>query len=235
MQKLKPVVRLLVWDVRDSLLIFWGILSAVTVLGILLAVTVVNGQFGMSGNMAVYIYMAITGFLMIRYNFPYLLGFNVTRQHYYWGMMISIAVLAAIQSLALAVYDGVFSQLAKWLGVGHKFHIFTFKTDQLFSNEWLSMLAIDFVLCLVAITFCVMVGSIHYRYGLLPLFALGLVGILLVMMPSVRSFLVSVIEWGVADPLPRLFILVMGFVVISFLLIWLMLRRATITPGGKNK
>lgn len=172
---------------------------------------------------------------MIRYNFPYLLGFNVARHHYYWGMLVSIAGLSFLQTLALAVYEGVFTQLARWLELGERFQLFSFKTDLLFSNEWLSMMVIDFVICFVTLIFSAMVGSIHYRYGMLPLLSLGLVGILFVMTAPVRSFLISVMEWGLADPLLRLPLFVLGLVLISCILIWLMLRRATITPGGKNR
>jgi hypothetical protein len=234
MQALKPVLKFFALDIRDSYLIFWGVLIAVTALSFLFALTVTDGHFGMSGNFAVYIYMSITGFLIVKYTLPYLLGLSTTRYHYYWGLILGSIGLAVLQALSLLVYVGVFSNLAEWLGIAENFNIFSFKTDAFFNNEWLSMFIIDLAFCLAAISWFGLIGSIHYRFGLLPLLVVGLLGILILMTPSFRSLFQPVLEWVTADTLPRLLLLALGQIIFSFFCMWLVLRRATIVPGGKR-
>ncbi|MDQ0340696.1 hypothetical protein J2S00_003522 [Caldalkalibacillus uzonensis] len=234
MPNLKPVLKLYMLDIKHSYVIFWSILCAVSVLSFVLAVSMPDITFGVSSNFAVYIYLSISGFLMVKETLPYILGMNITRYHYYWGIVVGSLGLVVLSAISLSAYVWFFGLLARWFDLSDRFNVTFIMSNAFMDNEMLTMFSLDLVIGLFLFSLFGLAGAAYYRFGWIPLMTAVVVWMAVIMTPFLRAPLIRLFEWVFVDPVSHISMLCLSLSVFFFGTLWLVIRRATIHPANRQ-
>lgn len=194
MNRIKSHLKMHYLNLKKSFAIFWSIMFAISVLGILIALYArsrgYNGSISIHNLPAVVIFGAISGLVSYNETLPYMLNIGVTRKNFILGF----AVYSIVLSLILSV---IFTFLTLWetliynlLGFSSQQigQIFT-GVEEVFARTWLC-----FIITLAATVFFTLIASIYYKKGMMFIFGIGALIMLLIFIPGVPKAVFGVIE-----------------------------------------
>ncbi|GAA0371055.1 hypothetical protein [Bacillus horti] len=200
MQNIKGVMTLHWIDLRKSLVIFWSILILFTLVALLFTLTVGNRSIMMSGNIAAYVYLGITGFISIREIFSYALGFGSTRKNYMIGTFYTFTILAFFMTILQSIYHHFGEWLFGFFGVAPSVEerksiflsMYSFVEGD---TSFLLIFLLDFFLALLILIVGHFIGSLLFRFG--SFITLSLIGLIVVsaITPGVNSIWVNMFEY----------------------------------------
>lgn len=233
MRGIKAVLTLQWIDTRFSLLIFWSILTAVMIGGLLISLTFTEGTMVIGGAFSVYIYLAIHSFINVRETFPFALAMGSTRRNYYIGTFIAYILLAALTSLMLLGFHYVGKIMFSAFGVtGQDGEVFL--TFLQFAGQSLSPLAtlwFDFIVSFLVLTLFQLLSSILFRFGGLVALIVGGLLMLSIVTPGVNTIWMKLFAYFITPDwfqLVSIWFPVVGLA--AFLLTTLLMKRSSSRP-----
>lgn len=234
MKEIRAVLQLHWIDTRLSFTIFWSILTAVTIISLVISLSLTEGNMVIGGAPAIYIYLAIHSFINVRETFPFALGMGSTRRNYHIGTFIAFAVLAAVTALIQAAYHYLGGMLFKAFDVAGE------KTDA-FINFWKftgeslpasATLWLDFMIAFLILTVVNLFSSIQFRFGKLVSLSLSGLLALTIITPRINEIWVDLFRYFMK---PNWFTLLSLWVpvisVLAFGISWILMRKSSSRPA----
>lgn len=197
MNRIKSHLKMHYINTKMSLIIFWSIMFAISVLGILIALYAssrgYNGTITISHMPAVVIFGAISGLVSYNETLPYMLNMGITRKNFILGYALYNTVLSLILSVIFTFLTLWESLLYNLLGFSNQQigQIFTaFSIGEIFDRIWSC-----FIITLAVTAFFTLVGSIYYKKGIMYLFGIGALIMLVMFIPGVAAGVFRVLEY----------------------------------------
>lgn len=228
--ELKANLQYLIYDHRYSLTVFWLVLVASIIGFFVLALLANDTHVGLSINFAVYIFCGISGFLITKETFPYLIKLGTTRNMYVISAIVFHVFLAFfMSSIATLLIQGV--KFLNKHGYAENLRIFNMLNGTTISATWFNELWFNALICFFLLGVGAVFGSLFYRFGIIGGFSgLVLIGFVMII-PSTRSWVVD--RFFTFDgQLFDISILTILFVsIIVAIPYWFLLRKASTTAG----
>jgi len=217
-------------DFRFSLTVFWSILLSSIVLLFIIALSFGETMVGVSSSIAIYIFCAISGFLMTKETFPFCIKLGSTRNSYVLSVFIFNVFIAVFMATIHLVVSLSIRLLAKVGGVDNFNYFFTLDGTTL-ANTWYNQLMVDSLICFVLLSVGFLLSSIFYRLGMVG--GLGSIAILAfaVILPQTRD---ALIDFFVNANQVGIDLRIMPMLLLSLIAIlptWGLLRNASTAPG----
>ena len=228
--EIKANVLYLMYDLRYSLTVFWAVLVASVIGFFSLALLVNNSHIGVSINFVIYIFCGISGFLITKETFPYLIKLGSTRNMYVTSAVIFHAVLAIFMSSMATLLIQIIKFL-KLQGNVENLQLFNVLNGTTFAVTWFNELWFNSIVCFFILGVGALFGSLFYRFGLIGgISGFGLT-VFIMIIPQTRSWLVDhffTLDGQLFDINMYTIMFVSVVVTIPY---WLLLRKASTTAG----
>ncbi len=225
LKDLKAIIYFLAIDTRFSLIVFWSILLAS--LGVMYVTALLfDTQMFVSTSMAIYIFSAITGFLMTKEDFPYCIKMGATRNQFVIGSFVYTVGLALMMSLFHVVVYQFFSWLIVVGNIADFSMVHLVEVTSL-SPAWYNLFLIDALVCFLFVSTGFLLSSIFYRLGLIGGITTIAVFIISLIIPTSREWILNVFLHFEQN---QLVIHYLSMAILSILLIipnWGLLRQAS--------
>ncbi|RKQ31390.1 hypothetical protein [Oceanobacillus halophilus] len=227
-RQIKGLLYFFLTNIRYSVMIFWSILFGFLILSISFSyflLGVEDGEFYFGFGFAIYFYVAVLGFMVVKDNIPFSIKMGATRRNIFVGIGLYCLVIAVakaligntLQSLTLAFTE------ATGITTFHFLHLSSFLED-----TWLNRVVIDISIMFFLFAVMFLFGLLFYKTGL----AGGgvVVGILLI------ALLLGIAKGWVADFFTELFtdvnlvffLQLFGVSLVLYGVSYFLLRRITI-------
>ncbi|OMF37044.1 hypothetical protein BK133_07495 [Paenibacillus sp. FSL H8-0548] len=186
MNKIASVIKMHRTDKWTWLLIPWMImLSSFTVnftISFFVDEPMITG-----GLSSIFIYVFITGIIILAQTFPFALGMSVSRTDYFWGTSVMILLSSIVSAALLLLLRLIETWTNAW---GSDLHFF--KLPYLSDGPLLIQFFVQLILLLFMYYFGFLIASTYRRTGRIGLFLIA--GILLVLF-TVLSFMANYLNW----------------------------------------
>ncbi|MGE7918973.1 hypothetical protein ACQKM9_08480 [Viridibacillus sp. NPDC093762] len=166
--------------------IFWGFLLLFLTLSLILTVTVNNFTTQFTNNVAIYIFLAISSYVLMRKHFNYCIHFGLTRSEF-----IKASILSRIQNVIVMVLINIIilvivNQLKTSFSIQH-FNLFNWSS--IFTNHSLIVtnIWVDFCIGVLVSSAALLSGALYYKWGLVGPISVSVVIVLSASLPFIRS------------------------------------------------
>lgn len=227
-KQLKGLLYFFVTDLRFSLFVFWSILLGTLMVTFGIAYFLMEGSSGKIGfalSIAVYIYCAITGFLMVKQSIPYSIKVGATRKNIFISLGIFFLGLSIAMGFAINMIQSFMEFVNKEAGV----ESFIFMhLSHLMDTTWLGKILIDTSIMFFLLSVLFVIGVFFYKYGLIGGGSIIAILTITIFVCSAQGWLIDFII-HTAQTLNHLFfgkVLLTGLIIYSFS--WIMMRKITI-------
>ncbi|WP_078543456.1 hypothetical protein [Litchfieldia alkalitelluris] len=229
-REMKAILCYLAYDLRFSLKVFWSILFTTVLAIFFIALSFDDTVINYSTGAAIYIFCAISGFLLTKETFPYCVKLGTTRSTYVIGALLFNVLLAFFMSFIHVLTLILFRGLIKLTNT-ENVSIFLTIENATFLSTMSEQLLMDTVICFLLISIGFLLSSIFYRLGLVGGFTgVTIIG-LIIILPWAREWVIETL-FNIAThsfSLNYLSFLLLGL--IAIIPTWLLLRNASTTPG----
>ncbi|MEK4141492.1 hypothetical protein [Paenibacillus sp. FSL L8-0333] len=227
---MNPTAGMLKMHFRDKWLWLytpWVILLSSFLVNVIVA-SFIQEPIYTGGLVSIFIYMLITGILILVQTFPFALGLSQRRTDYFIGTSLMAIITSAVYSILLYLLSIIESKLTGGWGLGlHYFHL-----PYLNDGNALEQLWMYFALFLHMFFLGLMISSIFRRFGRSGLFIFSGVTFILcslgVLLMTYNQWWVDLFNWFAGYTAFELALWSMPLTVVYALLSFLMLRRATV-------
>lgn len=220
---------------KKSFIIFWSIMLAISVLGILVSVYVrsrgYDGIIIKNNIIAVVIFAAVSGLVSYVETLPYLLNVGITRKSFVLGFIVYNTVLSVVLSAVFVLLTLLESLAYKLLGFTNLQMTLFFTTFSI--TEILVTFLLYFAIILAITALFTLMGSIYYKKDGMFLLGLGTLILLIMFIPGVAAKILTIMEYlvlslfGEKNYLP-LILFSIGLFVICYLIIYPLARTSQI-------
>ena len=217
-------------DSRRSLSVFWIIFAITHILGLFVAFTFENTSIIYGSSFAIYIYVSIWGFQLLKTSFPHLIQWGATRKSYFIYTSIFLILLSLFMSLLNNILLLTFDLVIKWYSLTgiNLFHLAEFGA---ITDNFVSRVFIDFSISLLLISMSLFLSTVFFRYGLAAGGALVVPLIVLTFIPEVVPFMLTFIQKFSSANGHLYFTYTMISSLLIFLVSWIVMRRSFIIPS----
>ncbi|BAB07213.1 hypothetical protein P4631_17105 [Halalkalibacterium halodurans] len=180
-------LRLQIYDTGRSFLIFWSILFGFIVLSFALSLFLTETNIIFYVSFPSYIFVTITGFLMVKQDFAFLVHMGKSRTHFTYVAFAFFVILAIVMSFINAmvhvITHFIINQFALTITID------TFAILLLSQSNFLTSIWVDATIMLTLLTVSFFVASISYRFGRVGTYLFCALVLLLLIFPPVRDVL----------------------------------------------
>ncbi|ETT45374.1 MULTISPECIES: hypothetical protein [Paenibacillus] len=227
---MNPTAGMLKMHFRDKWLWLytpWVILLSSFLVNVIVA-SFIQEPIYTGGLVSIFIYMLITGILILVQTFPFALGLSQRRTDYFIGTSLMAIITSATYSILLYLLAIIESKLTGGWGLElHYFHLPFLNDGNAMEQLWMY-----FVLFLNMFFLGLMISSIFRRFGRSGLFIFSGVTFILcslgVLLMTYNQWWVDLFNWFAGYTAFELALWSMPLTVVYALLSFLMLRRATV-------
>lgn len=229
---LKANLLYLIYDHRFSLTVFWSILLASTALIFIISLIFSNSDIGMSLSVAMYIFCGITGFVMTKETFPFLIKLGSTRNNYIFSVIIFNISLALFMVGVFAIVLQLV-EILNSVSNTNNFKVFstlegTTLTTTLFNELWFNAM-----ICFLLLAMGFLFGAIFYRFGLIGGFIGLILTALIVILPGTRTLVGDLLINNIVGyKLDLNYLAIIVLATSAFIPSWLLLRTASTTASA---
>lgn len=195
--------------------IFWGFLLLFLTLSLVLTVTVNDFTTQFTNSVAIYIFMAISSYVLIGKNFNYCIHFGLTR-----GEFMTASILSRVQNVIVMALINIIilvsvNQILTSFSIEH-FNIFSWSS--VFTNHSLVVtnMWVDFCVGILVSSAAMLSGALYYKWGLVGPISVIVVLILATSLPFIRSNLFDFFERVYSDQALASF----GWLLIVSIVLW---------------
>lgn len=226
MKELKANLVYLIYDHRYSITVFWSVLVASTALLFAVSYFISEAHMGLSLSLAIYIFCAITGFLITKETFPFLIKLGSTRKTFLFSAIVFNVLLAVFMSAVAVAVDQIVKIVVKMANVAN-FQVFNMLEGTTLASTWYNELLLNIVICFLVLSFGFMLGAVFYRLGLVGGFSGIILLVFIIIFPETRSFLIDIFININNSKLEIPFIPIIFLSLLPVLPIWFLLRKAS--------
>ncbi|WP_096186740.1 hypothetical protein [Evansella halocellulosilytica] len=193
MKQYKSMLKVLFSDIFKSFVIFWSIYTVITIASYTIAHLASVDNIHQMGIPFAIIWIAIHSFQAIKNDFPYIIKLGATRQQFTIAITIFVTILSIVMTLTNFLHLSLFAFLAEQV---QSITPVTFVTwDYLGHTISLGMsLVIDVLLGMSIAFFLVLLASLLYRFGKLPVYGVMAVLVIALIIPATHQ---NLIEWAI--------------------------------------
>lgn len=224
-KQLKAGLQYMLIDFRYSLMIFWSILFASSLLLMLLSWSIPSSQSNLAFGLVIYIFCAISGFQMTKETLPYFLKFSSTRKNFLIVALVFNVLLAMFMSLLAMLSTYLFNYISRLFDIANFRVMFTTELTTL-SQTWYHEFFTNAVLSFLFLTLGFLLSSLFYRFGLIGGFSGLAVVIISIILPESRQFLADLflsIDYTKVD---FNFLVILFVSLFTFIPNWLLIKQA---------
>jgi ABC-2 type transport system permease protein len=226
----KAILFYLTFDFRFSLIVFWSILFASMITLFLIGNSFEGTNILFSSGFSVYVYCAISGFLITKETFPYCVKLGSTRNTYFLGAIVFNGLLALFMALIHLAALSLFKWFVELSQMDNMSIIFTVEKETLLATLG-GQLLLDTVIGFVLLSVGFLLSSAFYRLGMVGGIAgIALLGIMLIM-PAVRNWLIDLFLTAGTSDLNINYTALILVALVAMIPNWLLLKNAPTTPG----
>jgi ABC-2 type transport system permease protein len=226
MKELKANLVYLMYDHRYSITVFWSVLVASTALLFAVSYFISAAYMGLSLSLAIYIFCGITGFVLTKETFPYLIKLGSTRNVFLLSSILFNVSLAVFMSTVAVGVDQIVKVVVKVTNVAN-FQVFNMLEGTTLASTWYNEILLNIVICFLVLSFGFMLGAVFYRLGLVGGFSGIILLVFIVIFPETRNVLIDIFininDSKLEIPFSSLILLS----ILPVLPIWLLLRKAS--------
>jgi ABC-2 type transport system permease protein len=225
MKELKANLIYLMYDHRYSVTVFWSVLVASTALLFAVSYFINEAHMGLSLSLAIYIFCGITGFLITKETFPFLIKLGSTRNVFLLSALVFNLLLAVFMSAVAVAVNQIIKVVVNVANVAN-FQIFNMLEGTTLAATWYNEFLLNVVICFLVLSFGFMLGAVFYRLGLVGGFSGIILLVFIIIFPETRTILIDIFI-NINDS--KLVIDFVPLIVLSLLPslpIWLLLRKA---------
>lgn len=193
MNRIKSHLKMHYINSKLSFIIFWSIMLAISIIGILVTLLVrsrgYDGIIITNNFIAVVVFGAISGLVAYNETLPYMLNMGITRKNFVLGFIaynIALSIALSIIFVLLSLWErlayillGITSQQ-----IGKMF--IDFSIGDIFQK-----VCVYFAIILAVTAFFTLIGSIYYKKGIMFLFGIGALIMLLMFIPGVPQAIIE--------------------------------------------
>lgn len=177
----------------QSIMIFWGFFTFFLILNFSLS-TSFNYSIKMyMSSFAVYIFLFIANYILIKNSFHYCIHFGVTR-----GEFIKASFVSSIQRTIIMVLINIILLLAVngFITVFNVNYFTMFSWSDVFTgNSFIvSNIWIDFCIGTLVSSLAMLSGALHYKWGLAGPLSIAVILLLTVTLPPIRNHLFEAVK-----------------------------------------
>ncbi|MFN7251050.1 MAG: hypothetical protein ACK4M9_09685 [Anaerobacillus sp.] len=226
MKELKANLVYLMYDHRYSITVFWSVLVASTAILFAVSYFISEAHMGLSLSLAIYIFCGITGFVLTKETFPYLIKLGSTRNVFLLSSIVFNVLLAVFMSAVAVGVDQIVKVVVKVANVVN-FQVFNMLEGTTLASTWYNEILLNIVICFLMLSFGFMLGAVFYRLGLVGGFSGIILLVFIIIFPETRTLLVDTFikinDSKLEIPFGSLILLS----ILPVLPIWLLLRKAS--------
>ena len=217
-------------DSRRTLSIFWTIFIVTHILGFFVAFTFENTGIVYGSSFAIYIFVSIWGFQLLKSSFPHLIQWGATRKDYFLYTSLFLILSSLFMSLLNNILLLTFDLLIKWYSLTgiNFYHLAQFGT---ITDNFASRLFIDFSISLLLISTALFLSTVFFRFGLAVGGALVVPLIVLSFIPGVIPYISTFMQNFLSVNGPLYFSYTVISSLLIFLISWAVMRRSFIIPS----
>ena len=217
-------------DSRRPLSIFWIIFTITHILGLFVAFIFENTSIIYGSSFAIYIFVSIWGFQLLKSSFPHLIQWGATRKSYFLYTSLFLILLSLFMSLLNNILLLAFDLVIKWYSLTgiNFFHIAQFGA---ITDNFANRVLIDFSISLLLISIALFLSSVFFRYGLAAGGALIVPLIVLTFIPEVVPSISTFMQKFLSTNGHLYFSYPMISSLLIFLVSWAVMRRSFIIPS----
>ena len=220
-------------DYRFSIIVFWCIFLASLIPIVIFSISI-DGTMMISSDMAIAVFCAVSGFLLIKETFPFSIRMGATRHEYVFNALLFSVLLAAFMSaLNLAVVQVLvwIIELSGW----DNFSLIILAEFFTSNVSWYTQYSVEFMICFLLFLLGFFLSSVFHRFGMIGGGLTLAIIFVAILVPDVHNALIDLLIQterldGVLSVSFNNFG-ILGMATTLSALIWLMLRNAPITPG----
>ncbi|OLO39129.1 hypothetical protein BTR23_08680 [Alkalihalophilus pseudofirmus] len=228
LKELKGNLSFFVYDHRYSVTIFWSVLLLSSVVFFVIAALNSDMYVGFSMSFAVFLFCAISGFLMTKETFPFLIKLGSTRNQYVFSALVFNLILATFMS-ALAVIVNQLSIAMKSLTNVDNFNHFMVLEGTTIAATWYNELLFNIIICFLLLQVGFMMSSLFYRLGLVGGFSGIVMFALILIIPTTRNILLDIFVGTNGTYIDINYISIILLSILAMLPNWLLLKDAPTT------
>ncbi|QOY34267.1 hypothetical protein AWH56_016205 [Anaerobacillus isosaccharinicus] len=226
MKELRANLVYLIFDHRYSITVFWSVLVASTELLFAVSYFINEAHMGLSLSLAIYIFCGITGFLITKETFPFLIKLGSTRNVFLLSALVFNVLLAFFMAAVAVAVNHFIKIVVKVVNVAN-FQIFDMLEGTTLASTWYNEFFLNTVICFLVLSFGFMLGAVFYRLGLVGGFSGIIILVFIIIFPETRTLLVDIFininDSKLEIPFSSLILLS----IVPVLPIWLLLRKAS--------
>ncbi|WP_079708814.1 hypothetical protein [Paraliobacillus ryukyuensis] len=227
-RQLKAMLYFFGTDMRHPFTIFWCILSAVIVVGLIAAYFLLNridgADFYFGISVSVYIFASIFGFKSVKENLPYTLKLGGTRKNYFVGIGAYFTLVAIITALMETVAHQLVTWITNMLNL-ETFYLIHPATLLNMQDSFFDRFLIDAIILIFCLISSYLLALIFYKYhlivGLSIIGALFLTSLIMMANGSLPDLISELVINAALSQYGILFIIT----VVCYLLTWPILRN----------
>ncbi|WP_059105939.1 hypothetical protein [Shouchella shacheensis] len=191
MKQYQALLKVLFTDIFKSYVIFWSIYTLITVASYTIAyLTSFDGIYQMGIPFAL-IWVAVHSFQAIKNDFPYIIQLGATRRQFTIALSIFVTILVGTMALTHFLHVSFFTFIAEEIQALVPVTLVTW--DDLGDSISATMsLVIDVLLGLAVAFLMVLLASLLYRFGKLPVYGILAVMAVTLLTPAAHQ---NLIEW----------------------------------------
>ncbi|MFC4321927.1 hypothetical protein [Litchfieldia salsa] len=227
---LKAILYYFAVDFRFSLIVFWSILLASMVTLFMIGNSFEGTKILFSSGFSVYIYCAISGFLITKETFPYCVKLGSTRNNYFLGAILFNILLALFMAIIHLSALSLFKWFVELSQMENMSIILTVEKETLLATLG-GQLLLDTVIGFVLLSVGFLLSSAFYRLGMVGgIVGIALLGIVLIL-PATRNWLIDFFLTAGTGDLQINYIALILVALVAMIPNWLLLKNAPTTPG----
>lgn len=197
MNSMKAQLKMHYMNTKKGFMIFWAIIAAITVIGMLIALYLrsegYNGKFTVNNMPGVVLFGSVSSMVAYYETMPYALNMGRTRKNFVLSFAAYNVLLSLSLSVTLIVLSLVESSIYTLLGFSHIY------IGQIILGmgitEILSKLLLTFSITLAMSALFALITSIYYKKGMMFLFGLGALIMLTMFIPGVGASAAKALEF----------------------------------------
>lgn len=221
----------LIYDHRFSLTVFWSILLSATTGIFLIAFIFSITNTSISLSVAIYIFCGITGFLITKETFPFLIKLGSTRNNYIFSAVVFNMILAIIMTIFMSIVLQLVEVLNSVTNVDN-FRVLSTLEGTTLATTWFNELWLSVVICFLMFAGGFLYGAIFYRLGLIGGFSGLILTALIFILPETRTLVLDILINNIVDfRLDINYLAVIILAISAFMPSWLLLRTAPTTSS----
>jgi len=229
-KELKANILYLYFDHRYSVMVFWSIFLLATAGILAIALFSREVQMSVSTSMAIYIFCGITGFMITKETFPFLIKLGSTRNSYVLSVVLYAFLAACFMSAFSTFIIQLINVLNKVAGIDN-FRLFTIVSHTNLEATWYNELWLNILICLLFLALGTLLGSLFYRFGLIGGFSAVVFYFFIAIIPSSRDALIELLFSFENQKIILNYFAFSLLALIPYILYWFILRKASTTPG----